>query len=245
MFKKLIKSFKRPKRALQFISFMLSYIFRKKRGVLFFIGMDPNGVFSFMHRGYEHCYGFEANPERYEKLLKKYKNHSRISILNVAVTNYDGEITFNISNNNNGASSSVGNFKEDWKHEYKGERIEMIKSITVPCINLINFCKKYNISYIDDYVSDIQGMDLEVLKTIKPMIDERRIGTITCEVAKNSKSNVYRDLPDNSENGFEELLNDNYILIARGWGSLKNGRFDKIPDDVWEMDCKWIANKNL
>jgi len=234
------KSIKNPKKAWRFFSLFLVNFFRKKKGILLFIGMEPGGVFSLMHRGYEKCYGLEAYPERFEKLQKKYRNNPRIHLFNAAAAGYDGEITFNISSNNDGASSSIGSFKKEWGQEYKGEKIEMIRSITVLCINLYNFCKKHHIDFIDEYVSDIQGMDLEVLKTLKPMIDKKQIGRITCEVTKNEKGNVYNDLPDNSENGFSKLLNDNYKFIAKGWGVLKDNTFDKIPEDAWEMDCRWI-----
>jgi len=165
------------------------------------------------HRGYKSCYGFEPNPERFKKLQRKYSRYPNVHLFNVAAAQYDGEINFNITSNN-GASSSVGHFDEEWEKECKGEKIEMIKSITVPCINIYNFCKNNNIDFIDDYMSDIQGMDLEVLKTMKPMIDQRGIGTITCEVTKDGKHNIYSDLPDNTESGFRELLKDNYELIA-------------------------------
>lgn len=243
MFQKIFRVLKQPIKALRFISLLLYHTFRRKRGALFFIGMEPGGVFSLMHRGFEKCYGFEAYPERFEKLQKKYRNNPCIQLFNAAAANYDGEITFNISNNNDGASSSIGSFKKEWGQEYKGKKIEMIRSITVPCLDLYNFCKKHHINFIDEYVSDIQGMDLEVLKTLKPMIDKKQIGRITCEVTKNEKGNVYDDLPDNSENGFSKLLNDNYKLIAKGWGVLKDNKYDKIPEDAWEMDCRWIVKK--
>ncbi|MFA6924559.1 MAG: FkbM family methyltransferase [Bacteroidales bacterium] len=239
LIKNLIKSIKNPTRAWRFFTFMLKFTLRKKRGILFIIGMDSNGIFDLMYRGYEKCYGFEANPERFEKLVKKYGKQPNIYIHNVAVAQYDGEVVLNISSNNNGASSSLGNFNKTWQEQYKAEKIEIVKSIKVPCINLHNFCIKNNISYIDDYLSDIQGMDLEVLKTMNPMIEQKRIGTITCEVTKNEKRNVYSDLPDNSENGFAELVNTNYELIAKGHGALKDNKFDKISKDEWEMDCKW------
>ncbi len=76
------------------------------------------------------------------------------------------------------------------------------------------------------------------------MIDKQLIGTITCEVTTNNKGNIYSDLPDNSEKGFEELLSKNYNLIAKGWGVLKNHKIEKIPDDAWEMDCKWSLKKS-
>lgn len=239
MIKKLLKAIKNPKKGLDFFIFYMAHLFRKRKGVLVIVGLESEGVFSLMHKGYEQCYCFEANPERFEGLEKKYKKYPYIHLYNNAVAQYDGEISFNISNNNNGASSSIGNFDESWEEQYGAEKIKMIKRIKVPCINLFNFCIKNNIQFIDDYVSDIQGMDLEVLKTLKPYIDQKKIRTITCEVTKNGKRNIYKDLPSNTENDFEQLLSDNYKLVARGWGVLKDGKIEKIPENLWEMDCKW------
>ena len=64
---------------------MLSYTFRKRRGTLVIIGMESGGVFSLMHRGYKKCYCFEANPERFEKIEKKYKKYDYIEMHNVVV----------------------------------------------------------------------------------------------------------------------------------------------------------------
>ncbi len=236
MLKNIIKSVMNPKKAWRFIGFMLKYSLRKKSGVLLYIGMDPNGTFNLMYRGFEKCFGFEANPERFIKLSKKFKNKGNVYLFNVAVADHDGEVSFNISDNNNGASSSLGHFNQSWEDEKK---IKMVKSITIPCINLLNFLTKENINYIDEYVSDIQGMDLAVLKTLTPLIQQKKIGQITCEVTKNEKKNIYTDLPDNSEKGFEELLNENYILVAKGWGALVDNVYDKIQENEWEMDCKW------
>ncbi|MBN2519295.1 MAG: FkbM family methyltransferase [Bacteroidales bacterium] len=239
MFNNLIKAISKPAKAFRFLSFTLHYLLRKKEGTLIYIGMDPNGTFNLMHLGFKQCYGFEANPERYAKLQKRYGNNPRIQLFNMAVADMDGEITFNISSNNNGASSSIGTFNDNWNEEYNGEKITMVKSITVPCVNLYNFCKKNNIGFIEEYFSDIQGFDLTALSTLKPMIDKKQIRYITCEVASNNKGNVYKDLPDNSEKGFANLLGNNYKMIAKGWGALRNGKFDKIPEDAWEYDCKW------
>ena len=115
----------------------------------------------------------------------------------------------------------------------------MVENVTIPCINLLNFCKQNNIVHIDDYISDIQGMDLQVLKTMRPMIESKKIGTIKCEVTKDKYGNIYEGLPDNSESGFNQLLEANYKLVARGFGLLNDNQFDRLPESAWEMDCKW------
>ncbi len=73
-------------------------------------------------------------------------------------------IKFNISDNK-GASSSIGTIKE----EYLGD-IKMVNTIDVPAILLPDFLKDKNIDLIDGYYSDIQGNDLNVLKTLSSFI---------------------------------------------------------------------------
>ncbi len=236
MFKIIKKIIYNPRKALRYFNVAIIKRIGKKKGVLFFIGMDSSGEFDILYPGYEMCYGFEPNPERFEKLLSKYSGHKNIKLFNAAVTDYDGEIEFNISDNE-GASSSIGNFSEVWQKAQTKAEIKMIKKIKVPCINLYNFCKNSGINFIDDYISDIQGMDLQVLKSLRPMIANRQIGRIRCEVTMDKYKNIYLDLPDNSEKGFQELLDENYQLIAKGFGILSPHKFDKIPEDAWEMDC--------
>lgn len=211
----------------------------KKKGVLILIGADPNGELSILYPGYKLCYVFEANPNRFYELKKKYSSKAHIHIFNYAVAENDGEIELNISSNNFGASSSLGNFNSDWQRLHSDLDIKMIDRVTVKSINLFEFCKKNNISYVDDYISDIQGMDLQVLKTMSVFINEKKIGTIKCEVTKNEFRNIYSDLPDNSEDGFTSLLEQNYTLVAKGFGLLIDNYFSHIPTDSWEMDCKW------
>ena len=118
----------------------------------------------------------------------------------------------------------------------------MIKTIRIPSINLLNFLEERGIRHIDSYISDIQGFDLEVLKTLKPLLDNRQITDITCEVSKDKYGNIYKDIPENNESGFKELLNENYVCIAKGWGVLSEGSFNEVPEGSWEMDCKWKLN---
>ncbi len=99
--------------------------------------------------------------------------------------------------------------------------------------------KQKKVDYIDDYISDIQGFDLAVLKTLAPMINQRKIKRITCETTKDKYKNIYKDLPDNSFKEFEKYLSKNYKCVAKGWGILKEESFNEVPSDWWEFDSMW------
>ncbi|HPF97447.1 MAG: FkbM family methyltransferase [Mangrovimonas sp.] len=206
---------------------------KKRKGTLFYLGLHKGKGFSQIFYRYKKCYGFEANPKLYQSLPKIIKWFPNVYIYNNVVADKDGLIQFNISSNN-GASSSIGTFKKGWNNN-----IKMVETITVPSINLMRFIDREKIDFIDDYISDIQGFDLEVLKTLKPMIEQRRIGSITCETAKDEYLNIYDNAEDNSFTGFKNYLSDNYECVSKGWGILEDGVFNDVPEDWWEFDSKW------
>jgi len=231
---------KRVKKMVRIRTLEVLYLLKikKRKGILVYLGVHRGVSFSSIFQRYEVCYGFEANPKFFANLQKDYKQYPNVHIYNVAVAKEKGEIEFNISNNN-GDSSSIGNFDENWFNKH----IKMVDKIKIPAINLLEFLEDEGIEYVDEYISDIQGMDLEVLKTLSPMISQRKIGRITSEVAKNQYGNVYKDLPDNSEAGFNNYLGKNYECVAKGWGVLKDGSFNEVPEQWWEMDCRWKLRK--
>jgi FkbM family methyltransferase len=206
--------------------------FKKKYCTLLYLGLHKGDGFDALIGSHKVCFGFEANPELYKLLLKKYRFYNNIHIINAAVTDYNGIIKFNISSNN-GASSSIGEFKKGWN-----DSIRMVRSIEVPSIRLSDFLKERNIDFIDTYCSDIQGNDLTVLKTLSSWLENKKIGSITCETSLDAHQNIY-ELGDNSESGFRALLEENYYLAAKGWGVLQDGEFIDVDKDWWEMDCKW------
>jgi FkbM family methyltransferase len=208
----------------------------KEKRTLVYLGVHKGESFDELLGSHRVCYGFEANPELYKQLKKKYRFYKNIHIIHAAVTDYSGMIKFNISSNN-GASSSIGEFKLGWN-----DSIQMIRSVEVPAIRLSDFWKEKNIDFIDTYCSDIQGNDLTALKTLSSWIKNKKIGSITCETSKDSYQNIY-ELGDNSECGFKELLGENYYLSAKGWGILKDGEYKEVDESWWEMDCKWKLKK--
>ncbi len=209
----------------------------KKKQVLVVIGLSQQDVLESVFRDYEACFGFEADPELCEKLEKKYEKYPNVHLINAAVDTYEGEVNFDLSENVDDTALTSTDSATASGDAFTDVNVEQMTRII--CINLYRFLDRHGIEYIDDFISHNQGKDFEVLKTLKPFIDSRRIGAITCAVTKNGKHNDYRDLSNNSEIRYYKLLNENYELVARGWGQLKDGSIKEVPEEWWEMDCKW------
>ncbi|MFN9954811.1 MAG: FkbM family methyltransferase, partial [bacterium] len=77
-------------------------------------------------------------------------------------------------------------------------------------INLYDFCEQNNIKEIDLLVTDCQGSDYTILKTMEPLLKERKIKNLFCETHRDGFE-IYNGL-DNSFSKFKELLNENYEI---------------------------------
>jgi FkbM family methyltransferase len=213
-----------------------------KKDVLVYVGLNRGSGFNQLFHQYKKCYGFEASPNLYQDLFTKYAKYDWVYLINAAVTveNVE-EVTFYVTDND-GASSSLFLLKDEWHHsrEKKGlKAINLQETIKVKGILLPDFLEKNGVYEITDYVSDIEGMDLAVLETMRSFIAEKRIKTITCEVSRHKGTNRHVGCYDNSKEGFEKLLGNNYDLVAEGYMPLRDGVFEDIPESSWAMDCRW------
>jgi FkbM family methyltransferase len=216
---------------------LATFLFRRRKTTLIYLGLYKGNSFDKIVEQYDRCFAFEANPNLAKLATEKYSRMRHVKVIHAAVSTNDGVTQFNLTTND-GQSSSLGHPSPDWQHVKSGD-VRVTESVTVPCVNLYNFCRSQGIDYIDRYVSDVQGMDLAVLHTMQPYLQDCAIDTISCEVAKDEKRNIYHDLPDNSESGFSQLLSKDYRVVAKGWGLLTEGQFLEIPEDWWEFDCVW------
>jgi len=216
--------------------------------VLVYVGMNRGEGFDGIFHDYERCFGFEPNPVLYDHLMEKYKKFSWVNIVNAAAAIDDTEDLSLYVTDNDGASSSVYPLKEAWhksREVRKAPTIGLQGKITVRGINLPRYLDDHGISEITDYVSDIEGMDLAVLKTMNRYILDKKIQAITCEVSKDELRNRHVGCPDNSLGGFTELLSGNYELVAVGYMPLlTDGVFGEIPEESWAMDCRWKLKQN-
>ena len=212
-------------------------ITRPSKNVLIYVGVNFGHSLDSIFTNYKTVYGFEADPQLFAKLQIRYQNYPHIKLYNYAVTNYDGELEFNVCTDPDSVGmNSIGKFSRRAKQILADKKLGAeVKTITIPCINLGNFLTQHGVAEIDDYISDIQGYDLQALATMKSYIDNGKIKTIQSEVCTDSPA--YTDTPDNSETGFNNLLEDKYKLIAKGMFEV--GKFRNIPTNAFDYDCKW------
>lgn len=215
-----------------------------RRVLLYLGGADGHGVDNLLMQNNYHSFTevhvFEAQKESYEKLRERYKLIPQIVVNYGAVVPRQvikGEmVDFHVCAAN-GSSSLGSSFDSTWEGQFV-----MKERRQVPAINVLQYCMEHGIETVDTYLSDLQGIDLEVLSTMAPMIQTGKIRQIQCEVAKNGKRNIYADLPSNEQHRFDALLGQKYRQSSIGWvsGLLPPDFNVAIPVSWWEFDCLWV-----
>ena len=182
-----------------------------------------------------HIYGFEANPRLYEKVKELLKDDSRVKLYNTILSDTHGEDEdfYILDANDTGMeySSSVVNVSE-WLPEYEemsGNKIILKDVVKLKTTNLNTFLEEEGITEIEFLLTDLEGSDLLVLTTMKDWMKEKRIKMIQCEVEPNHMPCKYSKL-NNKLSGFDELLGDNYQLIAN---------YQDMPH-YFSVDYRWL-----
>ena len=225
-----------------------TYIKRSERkfdlkDVLVYVGAHTGNSLQNYVDSYDEIYAFEANPNFCEYLKQRFNPNKNVKIINAAICEKHNEfIDFNISKNNGDSSSILKANKESNLFDL----IESNQTIKVPTINLKNFLEEKNIKMIKSYISDTQGYDFIILKTLKNLTDDGLIEEIQCEVEKNNSPTIYvneNTENQNKEKNFDEFLKENYTKVATGWGTLVENKFETVPEDWSEFDAKWKLKK--
>mgnify|MGYP002628664863 CR=1 FL=1 len=191
-------------------------------------------------------YSFECNPVCIEKCNKLYitlndELKDKVHIIPKAVSLENGKINFMSVDeqlmDNCGASSIYEiNFSNRTDNDPDKNRTSVQKEISVDAIRLDTFCNNNNIKNIDLIVMDLQGYELNALKSLGLLLKNvKYIITETCIESTYKGGCNFKELYDLlSHNGFEYIVSDKY------------GK--KIPPDNikgWsEFNCLFI-NLNL
>ncbi len=204
----------------------------KPKGVLVYVGVNVGESLAKIFYKFERVIGYEPNPLNFSKLQSKFGHFNNIEIYNFAAADKDGYHDFFLSDNNNhDASSSLLNFSNS-------RTIKAKQVIQVRTILLSNHLKIIGVDFIDEYISDTEGYDFSILKTLSEFIENNKIHFITCEVLRNGKPDPFLGSM-NYESNFDEFLPAKFRKIGSGWGILCDDHQYTIPDSYNFMDVRW------
>jgi len=108
---------------------------------------------------------FEPNPAAFIRLSETVKDYESIHGYNLAVNNYSGTAVLNVCYGSTGddpvfeGASSLLEPSKCMEIHYKGPKVK------VPCVILDNWCMKNEIDHIDFMWLDLEGLELQILKS--------------------------------------------------------------------------------
>lgn len=181
---------------------------------------------------------FEPLPIAAQWLRDNNKNVPNFILVEAACGAKAGEAVLNVYNQF-GLSSSLGVCTDQARDKYKQHDLSLRNQITVKVVNLYEWLVEHEIEEIETLVTDAQGMDLTILKTLKPMLYKHKIKHIQCE-ADGRDFKHYEGLPDNSMMGFYRLMGQYPLYTPR----VLPDRNDWNPDLVWDLEFKNVQRQH-
>lgn len=149
-----------------------------KKTILFDVGAnDGSAWLSHLNADQNNTlvYMFEPTPSLCSSIKNRYAGLKNWSLIEKAVSSFDGKATFNVQGIDNGGCSSLLAFSKDLAEKYPSTSLWALKhthSIEVEVITLNYFLKQNpEIDHIDYLHIDAQGSDLNVLKGCSEYID--------------------------------------------------------------------------
>jgi FkbM family methyltransferase len=175
-----------------------------------FVCVGPNRGDSEMLKllqGHTRFFMFEPLPEA-AAYLRQYNAHlaAFFHVVEAACGDTEGRATLTVYNQN-GVSSSLGKCTQQARQMYQGVDLLEQNQIEVDVINLCKFMTMAGVERIETLLIDAQGMDLAVLKTMRPYLERRAIRRIIHEIDGDGFKH-YDGLPDNSLAGAMDFMNE-------------------------------------
>ena len=204
--------------------------------ILVYVGVNEGNSLWGIFDKFDKVYAFEPNPEVYNILRRRFKQFEWVTLINAACSTEDGETDLYVTPNL--VSSSLSDVNTE---KYGGDAAS--KKVTVKTLNLNNYLKKECVDVIDLYISDCQGSDLLILKTIQEYVDNKKIEKLYIETHGDGVE-LYKGL-DNQFSGFKKVLSNNYKFEHASLGRLNDviRSESEIPDDELEWDSLWSVKQ--
>ena len=168
------------------------------------------------------------------ELIKRFAHAKNLALYPFAAAKVMGWQALHLPNNGaHDASASLSQFSEL-------SPIQSVGEIYVPTVNLLTFLLSLGVDSVDMLVTDCEGYDLEVLRTMESWITSGRIGYIQCEVQVIGAEPAYISV-SNYEEDFDAFLSPHFRKVGTGWGILKEDCFSEVPTNWRFRDVLYKA----
>jgi len=125
-------------------------------------------------------YSFEPCPEVFDVLSKKFANDPFVFPINTAVSSTEKFVDFYVNDYDQMSSTlPLDITAQEW---VKSERNIIHKAIQVPSDQIDRFCEREKIHQVDILKMDIQGGEIDALKSAKKMLSNQSIKLIYLEI---------------------------------------------------------------
>ncbi len=186
-------------------------------------------------------YSFEPSRTMFQTLLERYGNDPDVTLVNVGVSDKEGELIFNQHLSSSGSSSFAGTVHGTYFALRRGIQRDTIDQYNVKTESLSGYCVTNGIERIHLLKIDVQGYEEEVIRGCKRLLQEQRIDIIEAEVIVSGvydKRTSFYDL----EKG---LLEYGYKLIAlSNDGRFYNfGPFDILSNKELQFDVIYVSDR--
>jgi FkbM family methyltransferase len=229
------------------ITYQLNGDITSKGKTLVYCGTNNGNSLRALARQYETIYAFEPDPEMFAMCKGIMDGISGAHIFNLACSDKNGKATLYITPNR--VATSLGESAAIWcpaGTPYGGDtgryhpNDKSIKQVEVETINLGEFLKAKGVDTIDYYVSDCQGSDLTILRTMGDYLSQKKIKKLHLETFADVQ--LYEGL-DNKFSGFKAILEPNYQIEAIVLGRIGQIVTDEkdIPAEELEWDTTWAV----
>lgn len=180
-------------------------------------------------------YSFEPNPNAFKILSEATQNLTNVNIFNLALNDYNGTAILNVCYGTTGdqpifeGASSLLDASPEMEIHYQGPKVE------VSCVRLEDWCKKNGIFHIDFMWLDLEGIELQILKSAKKILKNTKvIYTETNFYPFRKGTTQYKDLKNFLEkNGF--------VLLAHWYHEGYQGNAIFIKKTVYQ---NFLKNQN-
>lgn len=178
--------------------------------IIFDVGAnDGNSCYHYSHDTSTIVYAFEPTPRLLKDCLYPKQKENYI-VVPYAISDFDGETTFNIAGQADWGCSSIHEFEEDLDKTWPGRTdFKVTEKIKVLVRRMDTFIKNNNIERIDYMHCDTQGNDLTVLKSFGDYISVLQAGVV--EAA--NQNPLYKSV-DNSVTSVTKFLEENNFIVT-------------------------------